>query len=390
MLSGNKGEWSEIYVFLRLLEDGKIYAADRDLNPIKNAFLNILKIIREEVRGHRYEYAPSRNNEARIHIFLNGADIGSRPLKQISEARNWLWKRISTATRGSCITDAGLEQFLGAIHVHKLKSPASKSAEFFGGTQDVAMQVSDYRSGVISTIGFSCKSEFGGSATLFNASCDNTNFVYEVTGGLDDAAVKAFNALRDDQGHIATSERMRFLKQRGCGLKFVGIAAGHGERNLILSGGYEMPAIVAEMLRYYYYVGENAQSHSPLESALRHVALVNPAHYDFTDVEGVYRRKVSSMLYDMFSGMRFGKPWSGRSSVNGGFIAVKSDGSVVAYHSCLADEFKDYLLSHIRFESPDNGRHRSMVIIESEGRYYIKLALQCRFFRGVAGVRHAG
>ena len=151
-----------------------------------------------------------------------------------------------------------------------------------------------------------------------------------------------------------------------------------------------MPAIVAEMLRYYYYVGENAQLHSPLEKALQHVVSVNPAHYDFTDVEGVYRRKVSSMLYDMFSGMRFGKPWSGRSSVNGGFIAVKSDGSVVAYHSCLADEFKDYLLSHIRFESPDNGRHRSMSIIESEGRYYIKLALQCRFFKGVAGARHAG
>ena len=28
MLTGNKGEWSEIYVLLRLLADGKIYAAD--------------------------------------------------------------------------------------------------------------------------------------------------------------------------------------------------------------------------------------------------------------------------------------------------------------------------------------------------------------------------
>ncbi len=30
-LSGNKGEWSEIYVFLRLLEIGKLYAADKNL-----------------------------------------------------------------------------------------------------------------------------------------------------------------------------------------------------------------------------------------------------------------------------------------------------------------------------------------------------------------------
>ena len=28
MLKGNKGEWSEVYVLLRLLADGKIYATD--------------------------------------------------------------------------------------------------------------------------------------------------------------------------------------------------------------------------------------------------------------------------------------------------------------------------------------------------------------------------
>ncbi|RTK92254.1 MAG: HpaII family restriction endonuclease [Rickettsiales bacterium] len=28
----NKGEWSEFYTFLRLLADGKLYAADANLN----------------------------------------------------------------------------------------------------------------------------------------------------------------------------------------------------------------------------------------------------------------------------------------------------------------------------------------------------------------------
>lgn len=27
-LAGNKGEWSEIYIFLKLLTDGELYAAD--------------------------------------------------------------------------------------------------------------------------------------------------------------------------------------------------------------------------------------------------------------------------------------------------------------------------------------------------------------------------
>ena len=47
-LSGNKGEWSEIYVFLRLLEVGKLYAADADLNKMDDVFYNIINIVRTE------------------------------------------------------------------------------------------------------------------------------------------------------------------------------------------------------------------------------------------------------------------------------------------------------------------------------------------------------
>lgn len=50
-LSGNKGEWSEIYIFLKLLDDGKVYAADKDMNLIPTVYLNILKILREEIPG---------------------------------------------------------------------------------------------------------------------------------------------------------------------------------------------------------------------------------------------------------------------------------------------------------------------------------------------------
>lgn len=48
---GNKGEWSEIYVFLRLLEAGKLYAADKSLNKIDSVFYDVLKIIRQENLG---------------------------------------------------------------------------------------------------------------------------------------------------------------------------------------------------------------------------------------------------------------------------------------------------------------------------------------------------
>ena len=51
-LSGNKGEWSEIYVFLRLLAMGKLYAADAELNKLSDVFYNILNILRSENIGN--------------------------------------------------------------------------------------------------------------------------------------------------------------------------------------------------------------------------------------------------------------------------------------------------------------------------------------------------
>ena len=36
MITQNKGEWSELYVFLKLLGEGILYAADSDLNKIEN------------------------------------------------------------------------------------------------------------------------------------------------------------------------------------------------------------------------------------------------------------------------------------------------------------------------------------------------------------------
>ena len=44
----NKGEWSEFYVLLKLLADGKIFNADKNVRKMSNIFFPIIKIIREE------------------------------------------------------------------------------------------------------------------------------------------------------------------------------------------------------------------------------------------------------------------------------------------------------------------------------------------------------
>ena len=56
-LNGNKGEWSEIYVFLRLLEIGKLYAADENLMKMDDVFYNIIHIIPVFFPGITYKHS---------------------------------------------------------------------------------------------------------------------------------------------------------------------------------------------------------------------------------------------------------------------------------------------------------------------------------------------
>lgn len=45
MITGNKGEWSEIYTLFKILGDKKLYAGDSGLNKIENLIFPIIKKI---------------------------------------------------------------------------------------------------------------------------------------------------------------------------------------------------------------------------------------------------------------------------------------------------------------------------------------------------------
>lgn len=378
-MMGNKGEWSEIYVFLKLLADGRIYAADKHMRKIPSVFLDILEIIREEFSGKRYEY---KLGKGCVHILLNG--ISCSPLFPTSEYKHnkdILWTKITTNSKGTFACPQ-VEQFLAKIHVQKLKSPPISKTGFFGGTEDIVMQVADYRSGVKSTVGFSIKSSAGSRSTLFNASAENTNFVYRVTGPVDDVVMNKFNSLfkfSKNRKEVSISGRMRFLKERGCDIAFEKMATKSAQGNIVLSAGVEMPGIVADMLKFYFFINEGKAEGSPIQCAIDYATKLNPAGYGYANNEALYRNKVGTMLYDMFTGMRLSREWDGRRCVNGGYVMVKPNGEVLAYHSCMSDEFKDFLISQLAFESPSCSRHRYMEIYKANGSYYIKLNLQIRF-----------
>ena len=49
-MSGNKGEWSELYVFMKLLSQGRVYAANEKVEKIEDV---ILSNSQDNARGNK-------------------------------------------------------------------------------------------------------------------------------------------------------------------------------------------------------------------------------------------------------------------------------------------------------------------------------------------------
>lgn len=70
-MSGNKGEWSELYAFMKLLSQGRVYAANEKVEKIEDVYYPILKIMREETRGEIIDYIIG-DNQINVEMHSKG------------------------------------------------------------------------------------------------------------------------------------------------------------------------------------------------------------------------------------------------------------------------------------------------------------------------------
>ena len=92
-LTGNKGEWSELYAFIKLLSTGKLYAADEEVNRIKDIYSPILKIIRQEDNGKHLEYVIIVEEEE-VEIHWNAEIVRSISQQELAKRSEYIYKKI--------------------------------------------------------------------------------------------------------------------------------------------------------------------------------------------------------------------------------------------------------------------------------------------------------
>lgn len=81
-ITGNKGEWSEMYVFLKLLGEGKVYAGDANLNKLIGLFYPIVMILRQE-EEERLHY--KRIDRDVVIVKSSGEEIVRKPAIEFLE-----------------------------------------------------------------------------------------------------------------------------------------------------------------------------------------------------------------------------------------------------------------------------------------------------------------
>lgn len=222
MMAGNRGEWSEVYTLMKLLADGRVYAADENLEKMDAVFYPIIKIIRNETGSCEVHYNIESNSDKKCtentplsggHIMIttekrNGDTV--IPISKFEKFSKILLEKIRNS-QGSSFFIEEIDDFLKVINCGKLKASSKDKT-------DIKMMVHDLKTGVNPTLGFSIKSMLGNPSTLLNTS-NATNFTYEITGiQIDGSKIDRINSIETKR---KVRDRLQLIYEYGGDIKYL-------------------------------------------------------------------------------------------------------------------------------------------------------------------------
>lgn len=354
-MKGNKGEWSELYAFLKLLSEQKMFLGDKNLERVPDIVYPIVEILRNE-HSDEIKY---QVGDGKIAV-VKGDEYIEIDLAYFKYNASILYNSICAA-KSTTFEVEELETFASEIKYTVLKQkPSIKS--------DLRVVIHDTKTAQQENLGFSIKSRLGGASTLFNAS-GSTNFIFR----LKDIDGSIMNDLNGYSGKLRLRNRIKWLACNNHEISYLKISNIVFQNNLILIDSL-MPMILAEMIKVYYK--DNVKDVSSIVTKLEET---NPLGYDMSNSHRFYEYKVKKFLVDSALGMVPGKVWNGVYDSTGGYLVVKEDGDVLSYHIFKRNEFEDYLFYHTCFDTPSSSRHGFGDIYDENDEFFLKLNFQIRF-----------
>ncbi len=359
-IKGNKGEWSEFYAFLKILDEKKLFAADKNLQVIPDKFFVFQKVFRAE-KGKEKKIFDITGSEILI------LDKDSKTIKTFSDkdlSRKIV--KIFNIIKASEETTFEIKEaadVMSGLLCSRIKADSNSKA-------DIEAEVVDRISDTVAPLGFSVKSTLGGASTLLNAG-KTTNFVFEV----QDLEKRHIDNINSISTRSKIQDRIKSINEHGGKLVFRNVPRKEFESNLKKIDTV-FPCFIAQMLLDFF--SGKAITVSGLTSCLS-------SNSDLLEKYGLshsdYEFKVQNFLQSTALGMVPSKIWDGFTKAHGGYIIVRNDGVVICYHLYNRDEFLSYLYENTKFESASTSRHEYGSLYFEGEKILFNLNLQIRFIK---------
>lgn len=347
----NKGEWSELYTFLYLIDNPNLVVVDENLEQKNDTTFKILEFLL--ANDSKYKLF---DNYKVIKLLPNGKNK-EYDISYIGKQHKLLLQKIMAHKKAKGTFDIDEVQPLinDLLDGNKLKGSSRVKGDLKAFVFD-SIKNNDFN------ISYNIKSSLGASATLLNAS-SHTNFIYEITN-INDYIMNQNNKINTRKKLI---DKCNFLKSNGAVFNFLKTESDVFSNNLKLIDS-DLDKILAQMLILSYE--ENEKDIKILLSSI------------ITDStsEIYYKKKIGDFANAVTFGMRASEAWDGTNEVNGGIIIVTKTGEVylldLIYFKNIVDK---YLIDNIKLDSPSSTRYKMFEIYKENNKYYFKLNLQVRF-----------
>lgn len=355
-MRGNRGEWSEVYTLIKLLGDAKLYTGDENLNRIQDIVYPILKILRSQSDNDQaYTISDQiviidaeNDQQIRIpvNIFLENAEILLNVIKNSNDG---------------VFAVPQLESFFSEIRCFNIRANSSSKT-------DINIIVHDLKTNNTPNLGFSIKSQLGSPSTLFNAS-KATNFVFRLSSNISNDTVQQINDEKNFQ------VKFNILNENSVHLIFHDMDSKVFKNNLILIDSY-LPDIIGHIL-----ILSISSNRTKISELVADLSRENPLIYDFSHNHLFYEYKIKHFLTDVAVGLMSSRVWNGIYDATGGYLVVKEDGDILAYHLYNKNQFENYLFENTRLIRSSTSRNNFGFVYNDGDYQYFKLNLQIRFLK---------
>lgn len=352
----NKGEWSELVVFVKMLLEKKLVLADAELNP-RNYHFKVDKVT-------------TRNLNSSFHILesalikCTNKETGVEKIIDISEV-------ITTDKIETIIKE--IKKSKGTFNIKEfdvIKNTLGFDVVKGGNSSQKSDIVLDIRNEEVeeSNTGFAIKSYLGSTPTLLNAS-GNTNFIFELHG-IKTSQIDEINNINTT---TKLKDRIARVEELGGTFTFKGAEKPVMDYNLQLVDSH-MPVIIGEILLAFFKERINKITDiTDYLCGLNNLkSLIPNLDYNFLQI------KISTLLVNILLGMFAGEKWDGN-YLSKGTIILKANGDCLGFHIIDLKNLKEFLFQNIRLDSPSSTRHRYGSAYVENGKIFFKLNLQLRF-----------